>query len=297
LKDGMTVLSELPHVTRLRSDPDEIDPKEMLALLRRRKWTVLSVTASCTIAAFVITSLLPGSYKATIVVAPVTVTPGGERGTLGGLGSALAGLAGIAAGGDEKKYESVAVLQSQALIEKYIQEQHLLPVLYPRPDRHEPPTTWQATQYFSKRILSVTLDAKTGLVTLSISWKDPVQAAKWANDLVRLSNDYLRGRAMEQSDKNIAYLSAEAEKATVVQVKASVYEMLGAEIRRGMLARGNEEYAFKILDPALVPESPSSLPPWAWAVIATVCGFIFSVVAILAKVGWETSAPGAVRRE
>ena len=296
----MTVLSELPHVTRLRSDPDEMDPKELLALLRRRKRLILSVTASFAIAALVITSLLPRSYKATIVVSPVTATPGEGRGALGELGSALgglAGLAGISPGGQEKKYESVAVLQSQALIQKYIQAQRLLPVLYPRPDRHEPPTYWQATQYFSKRILSVTLDTKTGLVTLSINWKDPVQAAKWANDLVQLSNDYLRSRAIEQSDKNVAYLSAEAEKSTAVQVKASIYEMLGAEIRRGMLARGNEEYAFKVLDPALVPESPSSLPPWLWAVISTVCGFMFSVVAVLARVGWETGAPGAVRRE
>lgn len=294
------VLLKFPPAMRSRPDPDGIDPQEMVALLKQRRSIILSVTACCAIAAFVIAAVLPRSYKATTVVAPVTVTPGGDdKGAIGGLGSALSGLAGLAgleAGGEEKRYESVAVLQSQVLIERYIQEHHLLPVLYPRPNRHKPPTYWEATQYFSKRILSVTIETKTGLVSVTINWRDPVQAAQWANGLVQLSNDYLRSRAIEQSDKNVAYLNAEAEKTTAVQVQASIYAMLGAQIRRGMLARGNEEYAFKILDPALVPESPSSLPPWAWALIATVCGFMLSVVGVLARVGWDTGAPGANSR-
>jgi uncharacterized protein involved in exopolysaccharide biosynthesis len=296
----MSVSLEFPHATRLRSDPDEMDPKEMLALVRRRKWMILSVTACCAIAAFIIASLLPRNYKATTVLSPVTITPGGDREEgLGGLGSALgglAGLAGISAGGEAKKYESVAVLRSQALVEKYIREQRLLPALYPKPDRRQPPTYWQATQYFSKRILTVVLDAKSGLVTLSINWRDPIQAAKWANDLVLLSNEYLRNRAIEQSNRNITYLRSEAERASAVQVKAAIYEMLGTEIRRGMMAHGNEEYAFKVLDPALVPESPSSLPPWLWALISTVSGFMFTIIATLARVGWDAGVSGVAIR-
>jgi len=49
-------------------------------------------------------------------------------------------------------------------------------------------------------------DPKTGLVTLSITWNDPNIAAKWANGLVRMANDYLRDQAIEESERNIAYL-------------------------------------------------------------------------------------------
>jgi uncharacterized protein involved in exopolysaccharide biosynthesis len=189
------------------------------------------------------------------------------------------------------------VLQSQTLLEKYIRDQRLLPVLYPKSNPRKPPTYWQATQYFSKRILAVLFDTKSGLVTLNITWKDPLQAQKWANDLVQLTNDYLRRRAIEQSDRNITYLSAEAEKATAVQARSWIYAMIGAEIKRGTLARGNEEYAFKVLDPALAPESPSSLPPWLWTVIAAVMGFTFSIAACLARVGWEAGASGVAGHE
>ena len=37
----------------------------------------------------------------------------------------------------------------------------------------------------SKSILSVVEDKKSGLINLSISWKDPEVAADWANDLVK----------------------------------------------------------------------------------------------------------------
>jgi uncharacterized protein involved in exopolysaccharide biosynthesis len=297
----MSATLEPLYETRLHADPDEIDLRELLALLRRRRWIIIAVTACCAIGAFTLTSLLPRDYRATVVLSPATGTQGGERGEgLGGTGSALsglAGLAGISPGSESKKYESVAVLQSQTLLENYIRDQRLLPVLYPKSNPRKPPTYWQATQYFSKRILAVLFDTKSGLVTLNITWKDPLQAQKWANDLVQLTNDYLRRRAIEQSDRNITYLSAEAEKATAVQARSWIYAMIGAEIKRGTLARGNEEYAFKVLDPALAPESPSSLPPWLWTVIATVFGFTFSIAACLARVGWEVGASAVAGHE
>ncbi len=42
----------------------------------------------------------------------------------------LASLAGVSVSGDSRRSESVAVLQSEALTEQYIQANNLLPVLF-----------------------------------------------------------------------------------------------------------------------------------------------------------------------
>ena len=45
---------------------------------------------------------------------------------------------------------------------------------------------------------SVDEDKKSGLITLSITWKDPQVAANWANDLVKQLNEQLREQAIDE---------------------------------------------------------------------------------------------------
>jgi uncharacterized protein involved in exopolysaccharide biosynthesis len=122
------------------------------------------------------------------------------------------------------------------------------------------PTLWKANRDFRK-IRGVVDDKKTNMVILKITWKDPQQAAKWANDLVRITNSYLRDKAIQEAERNIAYLNEQASKTTVVEAQKSIYSLLETEINKEMLARGREEYALKVVDPAFVPEKPSSAGP------------------------------------
>jgi capsular polysaccharide biosynthesis protein len=165
------------------------------------------------------------------------------------------------------------VLQSEAVTENYIRSKGLLQVLYSDKwdaqagkwkvdDVRKQPTLWKANQYFKKGIRRVITDTRTGIVTFSIKWKDPVAAAMWANDLVRLTNESLRNRAIKESERNISYLSEQALKTDIVGVKQGIYAILQSEINKAMIARGREEYALRVLDPAVAPEiavSPSRL--------------------------------------
>ena len=141
-----------------------------------------------TLAAAIAARIVPKIYRASIIVAPVINTPG-SNGSGGGVSSMvsqfsnLASLAGIGVGGDTRKYEAVALLQSETIIEDYIRNNNLLPVLYPRlwnaasgrwksSDPSDIPTVWKATQRFKRHIANVFTDSKTGLVTLTITWYD-----------------------------------------------------------------------------------------------------------------------------
>lgn len=259
------------------SEQPELRLSELISLLRRRKWLITGFAVVLTALAGIAGVLLPKHYKAVIVISPVTQSAG-AGGQLGGIGSmlssfggGLASLAGLASGSDTKRAESLAVLQSEALTEKYIQQNDLLPILFFQSwdaqnkrwrvtDPEALPTLWKGNEFFKKKVRTVLTDPKSGLVTMTISWTDAHVAAKWANDLVAITNDYLRKKAIDESERNIAFLNEQAAKTDIVTVKQAIYSILQNEINKEMLARGNDEYAFKILDPAKAPERPSTPP-------------------------------------
>jgi len=285
------------------TEQPELHLSELSGVLRRRRWLILWFAIIATAVAGIGGALLPKSYKAVIVISPVTQTPGvggqlsGMSSLLSNFGGGLASLAGLASGSDTKRAESLAVLQSEALTSKYIQQNDLLPTLFPKAwdaqhqrwlqtDPIVRPTLWKGNQFFKKKVRTVLTDAKTGLVTMTIAWHDPRIAAKWANDLVAMTNDYLRKKAIDESERNISYLNAQAAKTDVVAVKQAIYTLLQTEINKEMLARGNDEYAFKILDPAVAPERPSTPPAWLLALGALFGSLGLSVMIAFVYVCW-----------
>jgi uncharacterized protein involved in exopolysaccharide biosynthesis len=287
----------------LVDDSPELTLKELLALLRRRAVLVACFAVFCVAATGIFAWLSPPKYRAEIVVSPVASTGGG--GQLSGLGSVLSQVGGLAslaglggASGDTHKAESLAVLKSEALTEKYIGDNHLLTILYAgkwdaqhkrwnESDPRKIPSLWKANLYFEKDVRTISLDTKTGLVTLTIVWSDPNLAATWANGLVKLTNEYLRAKAIDESERNIAYLNEQAAKTDVLPVKQAIYAILQSEINKEMLARGSEEYAFKILDPAAAPEVPFSPRPKLWMFFALIGSLVFSVIAAYVYLAWQ----------
>jgi uncharacterized protein involved in exopolysaccharide biosynthesis len=278
----------------------EFSLRDLLGILWRGKWTILWATVTCAIVATTAAWVIPKQFDAIVLMAPVTSTTGSlQSGALGALASqfgGLTGLAGLASNGDSKKSESVALLQSEALTERYIKENNLLPVLYKKKwdsqktqwkvhDSEDMPTLWKANRLF-KDIRSVTTDQKTGLVTLKITWDNPNTAAQWANGIVKLTNEYVRNKAIAESERNIAFLTDEGAKTNVVEARQAIYQIMQKEINTVMLARGSEEYAFKVLDPATVPEKASFPRKLVWLIVGTFGGLFVSASIVLLRASW-----------
>jgi uncharacterized protein involved in exopolysaccharide biosynthesis len=292
----------MDQATRNLVTPSELSLKDLLALLRRRRVAVAGFVVACMLVTLVISLIMTPTYVAITVISPVAST--GGAGQLSGVSSmlsqfgGLASLAGLGSSGDTRKAESLAVLKSEALTEKYIRDNNLLPILYSskwdaanrrwtETDPKKIPTLWKANTFFGKNVRTLTIDPKTGLITLTVSWRDPKLAAEWANGLVSVTNDYLRTKAIGESERNITYLNEQAARTDVMPVKQAVYALLQNEINKEMLARGSEEYAFKILDPAIAPEVPSSPRPKLWTFFALVGGLVLSVFAAYVRLMWE----------
>jgi uncharacterized protein involved in exopolysaccharide biosynthesis len=284
---------------------DPVNIKRQLALMWRHRLLIAACTVVLTVSAGVAAFLTPKEYEASILLEPVLNRADNQRaGALGSLASELGGVAaltGLSISGDTAKAEAIAVLQSEDLTETYIAQNHLLPVLFANnwdasrgvwktSNPAKTPTVWKANRYFDKAIRKITTSPKSGLVTMTITWGDPALAARWANELVQLTNNQLRAKAIQESERNIKYLQGEVTKTNEVEVRRAIYQLMQTEINKGMLARGSEEYALKVLDPAVEPELAASPKKTLWVIMGFGAGLFLGVCLAFMRSAWKGSA-------
>ena len=141
-----------------------------------------------------------------------------------------------------------ATLKSREFLKKFIEERKLLSLLL-EPEQDEP--TLENGFTILEEAIGFQVDEKTGLITLSVSWRDPESAAEWANGLVKQLNEKFRSEAIENSRKRIGYLKKELSKTTVKDVMEVLYSLLESEEQKAMLANVNEEFVLEVIDPAV----------------------------------------------
>lgn len=161
--------------------------------------------------------------------------------------------------------EPLAILRSREFSRAFIDEHNLLPVFYSEQwdaegktwigdDPDLQPDMQDAIRMFREDVLSVGEGTDAGLVTFSVEWTDPELAATWANMLVARLNEHMRQRALSSAQANVDYLQNELAKTNVVTLQQSIGRLLETELQKLMLARGNDEFAFRVIDPAEPPK-------------------------------------------
>jgi uncharacterized protein involved in exopolysaccharide biosynthesis len=251
-------------------------------LVKNRKLIGI-ITATSTSIALVTAFLLTPVYRAEVLLAPTSYESTDLLGSFANQFGGVANFAGIELPrGKDKTQESIAALNSRSLSVAYINERNLKPVMFPGKWNDEEkkwksdidtPTDWEAFEVFDKSVRKISFDKKTGLVTLTISWKEPVFAAKWANELVERVNARLRNEAIEEAEKNIRYLEKQITTATAVEVQQAIYRLIEAQTKVKMVAATRDQYAFTVIDAAIPPEKRV----WPKRTLITTAGLIIGL--------------------
>lgn len=274
-------------------DQDGFDLYDGWRMLKEFRRLIGAIALGCLALFAAAAFLMPLKYRAEVLVVPV------EEGKVGGGLSALAGqfgglaeLAGVNLGGGAgRKETSVAYLGARVFIEGFVKDKNLLPVLFAsdwdagagkwkEQDENKVPTTWDAYQFISKHVLSVEMDKKTGLVTLAVEWKDRGQAVEWANELISRANLDLRRAAIAETESSLAYLQQELTKTDVVEVRQAIFKVMESQFKTKMLANVQEQFAFKVIDPAAPMGADAFVKPKRLLLIALglVCGVLLGVL-------------------
>ena len=264
----------------------------LIEALRQDKWLYLSAFSICVVGMIVLSFVLTPKYRSTALLAPVDIQDVPNLSTvLGGQLGGLASIAGFGATSGNRQEEALATLRSRDFTSRFIEDERLLPLLFPDKwsvehqdwlDSDDAPTTQDGFDKFEREIRSVEVDRRSGLITLSIYWSDPEQASVWASKMVQRVNLQIRQQAISEAQESIAFLREELEKTTIVDVRTGIYELMTSNINKIMLANVRDEYAFRVVDPPVAPDVDKYVTPnhLLFALLGIVAG-VFLVLMLL----------------
>lgn len=283
---------------------DEINLLDLLLVVAKNKRMILAASFLTACLAAAISLLMPNIYRAEVLLAPVKSDDGkggGRASALGGLGG-LASIAGISVGGGGSVEENLAVLNSREFLWKFVQDKKLMPILFEdawdaqkktwkETDPKEQPGQMDVYRLLTAGgVLSVNKDKKTELVTLAVEWQDAALTAEWSNALVEQLNQYLAQEAIARSQRNLQYLNDELMRTPIEEMRKTLFDLIAGEQKKAMLANAQKDFAFRVLDAAVVPDKKAK-PKRSLIVIlsALVAGFLAVIWAFIREGMRQTS--------
>ncbi|EOX3438097.1 GNVR domain-containing protein, partial [Vibrio cholerae] len=145
------------------------------------------------------------------------------------------------------------------------------------------PTAQEAHEMFVKNILTVAGDKTSGLYTVSVSHYSPYIAQQWATWLVAEINQVMRERTIAESTQNLNYLQEQLQRTSVADMQATFYKLIEEQTKSLMLAEVQDEFVFKVVDPAVVPELKAGPKRALICVLGTLLGGMLGVAMVLVR--------------
>lgn len=290
---------------------DEIDLRELFAILWKGKWLIIAITFVFAVGSVMYALSLPNIYQAEAKLAPTKESQGTNLGAMAGQLGGLASLAGInmPQGQVDNARMAQEILRSRAFITEFVEKREILPDLMAidnwnqmtgdvaynaelynaatntwvrevEPPRQSQPSAWEFVRTF-REILSVTQDTTTGIVTITINHRSPIIAKQWVEWLVEDINNEMRRRDIEEAQSSIAYIERELENARLANTQQVYASLLEQQTQTIMLANIRPEYVFRVIDPAVVPEQRAKPSRALIAVVGTFLGGFLSLFVVL----------------
>ncbi len=305
-------MSDVSQNTEIVVD-DEIDLKELFAVLWDGKTFISAITGSAAIISVLIALWLPNIYTASALLAPAENSGSGLSGLMKQYGG-LASLAGVSLPGGEEGSRAqlgMELMKSRAFISGFVERHDILPELMAvesweqssgevifdaqvydaaaktwvrdvDPPQLPQPSAQEAHKAFIE-IIGISEDKQTGYVSVSIEHQSPIVAAQWVNWLVKDVNDAVRIQDVDEATKSIEYLKQQAAKTSLADLQTVFFELIQSQTETAMLAQVRPEYVFKTIDPAVVPEQKTKPSRALICMLGTVLGGMLGVVIALVR--------------
>ncbi|MCV2401651.1 Wzz/FepE/Etk N-terminal domain-containing protein [Marinomonas sp. C2222] len=292
---------------------NEIDLKALFIALWKGKWIILFMTAIFAVGGVFYALSKPNVYKAE---ATLVSASGGQSGGLAAMASQFGGLASLAGitldgGGADSKGMALAVLQSRQFINAFIHKYDLwVPLMAgekwdPNQDKLilnaevynedtkkwvrevesgklSVPTDWGGHRAF-KQAIAISDAKDTGLTTLSITHLSPTIAKQWVDWLILELNAWMKKQSLDETRNNISYLEEQIGNTNIADMQSVFYQLIEEQTKNLMLAEVQTEFAFKVIDPAVVPEEKFGPKRALICVLATLLGGMLGVAVVLIR--------------
>ncbi|MFQ3204705.1 MAG: hypothetical protein ACI87I_003114 [Pseudoalteromonas tetraodonis] len=293
---------------------DEIDLRELFTAIWQGKWIIIAITTLFAVASVFYAINQPNIYKSEALLAPAEQDQQGGLGALAGQFGGLASLAGVnlgSGGGVDKTQMALEVLKSRQFTSDFIQKHNILPdlmaakswnretntVIYDEelyvaeqnkwireikaPFKPEP-SMQEAYKEFSK-IVSANKNTENGMVTIAIEHVSPFVAQQWVNWLIQDINATMKQRDVLEANKSTSFLTQQLEQTKIADIRAVLYKLVEEQTKTIMFANVRDEYVFKTIDPAIIPEQKFKPKRALICILGTLIGVFLSSVLVLIK--------------
>jgi uncharacterized protein involved in exopolysaccharide biosynthesis len=93
----------------------------------------------------------------------------------------------------------------------------------------------------------------------------------------------MRERVIAESTQNLDYLAEQLNKTSVAEMQSAFYQIVEEQTKSLMLAEVQEEFIFKVVDPAVVPELKAGPKRALICVLGTLLGGMLGVAIVLVR--------------
>ena len=307
------LLQQQLHLQNTQNQDDEIDLAELWRAIWAGKFTIIIISMIFAVASVFFALSKPDIYKASAILAPASDEGGGMGGMAGQLGG-LASMAGISLGGGgsvDKTALALEIIKSRSFVENFITKHDLVvPLMASKkwdrtsdtliineemydsvknkwlrevkaPQTPEP-SSWEAFQAFS-RLVSVSQDKSTSMVTINIAFYSPELSKLWLTWLIQDINEFMRDQDQIEAQASIDYLTNQLSNIKVASMETVFYQLIEEQTKNIMLTMVKKEYVLKTIDPAQVPDTKDQPKRALIVVLGTMLGGILSVLIVLIR--------------
>jgi uncharacterized protein involved in exopolysaccharide biosynthesis len=296
-----------------RIPENEIFLKDVWQEVYSKKWLIISVSCIFTFLAVVLAIKLPNMYKSSVTLVPNSESQGNLSSLAKNFGG-IASMAGIGFGessGPDQATIGIEILKSQHFIVKFVRRHELVIPLMASTSSNpvsfeliidediydlstntwrrevEPPKSAEPTdeEIYKKfvELFEVNQDPKTGFIYASIEFFSPSIAKDWLELLIKDINAELRLNDKVEAERSIKFLYETLNDVSNNSIKTTIYQLVEEQAKTLMLAEAREEYIFKTISPATMPEKKSKPMRVLIVIAGSIIGGFLSFIYVLIR--------------
>ncbi len=249
---------------------DVIDLGKYFAVLGKEWWRIALLSFGFGLLTFLLMFLMPNVYQSIAVIGPAIA----EKRPIPALG-ALASF-GVDFGSPSKVEDLETLFNSKDLTVRVFRNHLLWPIVLP--DSFDPatgkikvrwtdylfggekdqktPGDWDAIRAVMDR-LKVSVNRKAGTISVSFESPSPEGSAEVVKYYLDEGKNRLQEEALDRAIKNKKFIEEQIGKTVDALTRDRLYSLYGQEVEQEMMARNREQFGFRVIDSARIPEKKS----------------------------------------
>lgn len=285
---------------------DEIDLKELVGVLWKSKFLIISFTALISISSIIISLMMTNYYTSESVLIARDQQDSSSLSDFSGVAS----LVGVDLSGEGASvFKVMEIIQSREFVRHLITFENVLPSLMAAESfdassqqinfdpeifdaesntwTREPgvngniiPSYLEAHREYSD-MLSIIKDKLTGLISIKFEHISPVFANDFLSLIIQEANNLNREIDVDATTKALTYLKGELSQTPQIEIKKSISKLIENQLETRMMASIYDDYILIPLEPPFVPDKKSRPIRSLIVILSTLIAGMLSVIYVL----------------